>query len=98
MGRQLIKSDATSASAGKTAAVYAEFVKAGISAEATQKVLKQYKHYLNWDVETKLRPALQSWLQELGTEQLSMQLQKQPRWLMCKPEGCNDVYLWLISR
>ena len=37
---KLITSDAKSASAGKAAAVQAEFAKAGISAEVTQKVLK----------------------------------------------------------
>jgi len=63
VGRQLITSDAKSASDGKADAVQAEFAKAGISAEITQMTLKQYKPYLNWDIETKLRPALQSWLQ-----------------------------------
>ena len=98
VGRQLIKTDAKSASAGKAAAVQAEFAKAGISAEVTQKILKQYKPYLNWDVKTKLRPALQSWLQELGTEQLSQQLQKVQRLLVCKPQECSEVHLWLSSQ
>ncbi len=98
MQRQLITSDAESASASKADAVQADFVKAGISAEITQKVLKQYKHYLNWDVETKLRPALQSWQQELGTEQLSQQLQKVPRLLVCTPKEGNEVYSWLVSK
>ena len=98
VGRQLISSNAKSASAGKAAAVQAEFVKAGISAELTQKILKQYKPYLNWDVKTKLRPALQSWLQELGTEQLSQQLQKVRCLLACKPDECNEVYSWLVSK
>ncbi|DBA78639.1 TPA: hypothetical protein ACH3X1_008558 [Trebouxia sp. C0004] len=54
------------ASAGKATAVWAGFAKAGISAERTQKMLlKQYKPCLNWGVEGKLRPALQSCLQEL---------------------------------
>ncbi|KAA6421131.1 MAG: hypothetical protein FRX49_08830 [Trebouxia sp. A1-2] len=76
----------------------AEFAKAGISAEATQAILDQYKTYLNWDIETKLRPALQSWLQELGAEQLSQQLRKVRRLLACKPQECNEVYLWLSSK
>ncbi len=95
---QLITSDAKSASAGKAAAVQAEFAKTGISAEVTLRVLQQYKPYLNWDIETKLRPALQSWLQELGSEQLSQQLQKLPRLLWCKPEERNEVYSWLVSK
>ena len=95
---KLITSDAKSASAGKAAAVQAEFAKAGISAEVTQKVLKQYKPYLSWDVETKLRPALQSWLQELGIEQLSQQLQKVQRLLVCTPQERTEVYSWLVSK
>ena len=98
MGRQLITSDTKSASAGKAAAVQAEFAKAGISAEATQNILKQYNTYLNWDVETKLRPALKSWLQELGTEQLSQQLQRLPRLLMCTPQDRTEVHSWLLSK
>ncbi|KAA6418822.1 MAG: tRNA methyltransferase [Trebouxia sp. A1-2] len=96
--RKLLTSATKSARAGKADAVQAEFAKAGISAEVTLKVLKQYKSYLTWDVETKLRPALQSWLQELGTEQLSQQLQKVQRLLICKPEECSEVYSWLMSK
>ncbi len=87
-----------SASAGKAAAVQAEFAKAGISAQATQKILKRYKTYLNWDIETKLRPAVQSWLQQLGTDQLSQQLHKLPRLLLCMPEEHNKVHSWLGSK
>ena len=87
-----------SASAGGPDAVWVEFAKAGISAEVTQKVLKQYKTYLSWDVETKLRPALQSWLQELSLEQLSQQLQKVPCLLLCTPEEHTEVYSWLVSK
>ncbi len=98
MRRRLRTSAAKSASAGKADAVQAEFAKAGISAEVTQKVLKQYKPYLNWDVETKLRPALQSWLHELGSKQLSQRLQKVTHLLVCTPEESNEVYLWLVSK
>ncbi len=96
--RKLITSATKSASAGRADAVQAEFAKAGISAEVTQKVLKQYKPYLTWDVETKLRPAVQLWLQELGTEQLSQQLQKVQRLLVCTPEERTEVYSWLVSK
>ena len=96
--RQLVTVRTKSASAGKVDAVQAEFAKAGISAEVAQNILKKYKAFLNWDVETKLRPALQSWLQELGTEQLSQQLQKLPRLLMCMPEEHNKVCSWLVSK
>ncbi len=47
-----------------------EFAKAGVSAADSKKVLKQCKEYLQWDCESKLQPALQSWLQELGSEKL----------------------------
>ena len=96
--RKLITSATKSAPAGTADAVQAEFVKAGISAEVAQKVVKQYKTYLNWDVDTKLRPALQSWLQELGTEQLSQQLQRLPSLLLCTPEERIGVYSWLVSK
>ena len=95
--RQLITSDAKSASAVQIDAVQAEFAKTGIPAEVSQKLVKQYKPYLNWDIETKLRPALQSWLQELGTEQLSQQLQKSRHLLLRKPDNCIRVSLWLSS-
>ncbi len=57
--------------------------------------LKRYKPYLNWDIETKLRPALHSWLQELGAEQLSQQLHRSRTLLLRKPDECSRVYLWL---
>ena len=98
MRRKLITSAAKSASAGTADAVQAEFAKAGISAVVTQKVLKRYKPYLTWDVDTRLRPALQSWLQELGTEQLSQQLQTVQRLLVCTPKEHTEVYSWLLSK
>ncbi len=96
--RQLITLAAKSISAGHANTVQAEFAKAGIPAEVTQKILQQYKSYLNWNIETKLRPALQLWLQELGTEQLSQQLQKSRHLLLRKPDECSRVYLWLSSK
>ncbi len=53
---------------------------------------------LGTDVETKLRPALQSWLRELGTEQLSQQLQKVQCLLVCTPEERKEVHSWLLSK
>ena len=98
MRRKLTASVTKSASARTADAVQAEFAKAGISAEVTRKVLKRYKPYLNWDVETKLRPALQLWLQELGSKQLSEQLQKTERLLCCTPKERSEVYSWLVSK
>ncbi len=48
----------------------AEFAKAGLSAAASNRVLKQCKVYLQWDCESNLQPALQLWLQEFGSEKL----------------------------
>ena len=94
MRHALLTPAANPASAGKADACRAEFAKVGISAEVTQKVLKQYKPYLSWDVETKLRPALQSWLQELG----AVQLQTVQRLLICTPKEHTEVYSWLVSK
>ena len=80
-----------------TDAVRAEFVKAGLPDEVIAKALKSYKHYLHWDPDTKLRPALQLWLKHLGNQQLSERLDKYPRLLLRTPEECSDVYLWLVS-
>ena len=85
------------ASANTVDAVHVEFGKAGLSVEATSKVLKQYKPYINWDVESRLRPMIQLWLQELGSEQLPVCLQQQPRLLLHKPSEYDEVYQWLSS-
>ena len=77
-------------------ALRAEFSKAGIPDEVTAKVLK-YKPYLHWDPDTQLRPALQLWLQHLGSQQLSERLGRHPKLLLRTPEECNDIYLWLAS-
>ena len=85
------------ASANKVDAVQVEFGKAALSVEATSKVLKQYKPYINWDMESRLRPMIQLWLQELGSEQLPVRLQQQPRLLLHKPSEYDEVYQWLSS-
>ncbi|KAL3162619.1 hypothetical protein ABBQ38_008666 [Trebouxia sp. C0009 RCD-2024] len=78
-------------------AARAEFCRAGIPDEVTTKILKQYHHYQRWDIDTKLRPALELWVEQLGSQQLSARLQKAPRLLCHTPEECSDVYLWLAS-
>ena len=80
-----------------TEAVRAQFCEAGIADEVTTKVLRRYKPYLRWKPDTKLRPALQLWLKELGSQRLSQRLEKAPALLCRTPEECNDVYLWLGS-
>ena len=47
-------------------AVQAEFGNAGLSVEAINKVLKQYKPYVNRGMSLSLNPMIQLWLQELG--------------------------------
>ena len=78
-------------------AVRAEFAAAGIPDAVTSKVLQQYSHYLGWDADSKLRPALQLWIKQLGSQQLSERLDKYPQLLIRTPEECNHVYLWLAS-
>ncbi|KAL3162621.1 hypothetical protein ABBQ38_008668 [Trebouxia sp. C0009 RCD-2024] len=79
-----------------TGAATAEFPRAGIPEEVTSEVLK-YQPYLRWDVQSKLRPALALWVKQLGSQQLSARLLKQPKMLVRTPEECNGVYLWLAS-
>ena len=88
---------AVSKPAANTDAVRAEFSRVGIPGEVTTKVLKQYNCYLRWDPETKLRPALQLWVERLGSQQLSARLDRFSGLLRCTPEECNGVYLWLAS-
>ena len=78
-------------------AVRAEFSEAGVPGEVIMKVLKQCPSYLRQPIDTKLRPALQLWLKQLGSQQLSECLDKYPRLLRRTPEECNDVYMWLAG-
>ena len=90
--------DTKSASAGKADAVQAEFAKVGISTGVIQRILKQHKPYVSWDIESKLRPTLHLWLQLLGTEQLFQQLQKARRLLVWKPcVQARRSVMWCIS-
>ena len=69
-----------------TAAVTAEFSEAGIPDDAIKKVLKRYRTYLRWPIDSKLRPALQLWLTHLGSQQLSTQLEKCSPLLLRTPD------------
>ena len=88
---------AMSKPAANTEAVRAEFLQAGIPDEVVTKVLQQYPPYLRWPINTKLRPALTVWFQQLGSQQLSERLDKYPQLLHRTPEECNDVFVWLVS-
>ena len=89
---------ATIKPAASTDAVRAEFIEAGIPDEIITETLKQYEVYLRWDLDTKLRPALQLWIEHLGSQQLSERLDKYPRLLLHLPEESIDVYLWLADK
>ncbi len=78
--------------------VQAEFAKAGLSAAASDRVLKQCKVYLQWDCESKLQPALQLWLQGFGSEKLHEVLQYAPYLLERNPADCEEVFMWLLLR
>ena len=84
-------------SAANADAARPEFSRAGIPDEVTTKVLKQCQPYLRWDIDSKLRPALQVWVQQLGSQQLSARLAKHARLLFRTPKECSDVYMWLAS-
>ncbi|KAL3162569.1 hypothetical protein ABBQ38_008622 [Trebouxia sp. C0009 RCD-2024] len=88
---------AESKPAANAEAARAEFCRAGIPDEVTTKVLKQYQCYHGWDVDTKLRPALKLWVEQVGSQQLSARLQKYPQLLLRTPEECSGVYQWLAS-
>ncbi|KAL3135101.1 hypothetical protein ABBQ32_008045 [Trebouxia sp. C0010 RCD-2024] len=79
--------------AATTGAAKAEFSKAGIPDEVTTKVLRQYHYYQRWDIDTKLRPALELWVKQLGSQRLSERLLKHPRLLVRTPAECSVVYL-----
>ena len=74
---------AAAACARQVDAVQAEFGKAGLSVEAINKALKQYKPYVNRGMESQLSPRIQVWPQKLGSEQLPVRLQQQPSCRTC---------------
>lgn len=67
-----------------------------MSAADSKKVLKQCKEYLQWDCESRLQPALQSWLQELGSKKLHEVLQYAPHLLERNPADCGEAFMWLL--
>ncbi|KAL3135117.1 hypothetical protein ABBQ32_008058 [Trebouxia sp. C0010 RCD-2024] len=88
---------ATSNPVANSEAAAAAFREAGIPDEVTTKVLKQYPYYQRWDIDTKLRPALKLWVNQLGSQQLSARFERIPRLLLRTPEESSDIYLWLAS-
>ncbi|KAL3162626.1 hypothetical protein ABBQ38_15490 [Trebouxia sp. C0009 RCD-2024] len=88
---------ATSKSVANSEAAAAAFREAGIPDEVTTKVLQQYQPYQRWDIDSKLRPALKLWVNQLGSQQLSARLKQMPRLLVRTPQESSNVYLWLAS-
>ena len=78
-------------------AARAEFQKAGISEEAAEHALKQYRTYSNWDLASELRPAIQTWVNAIGDPELSNRLMRAPRLMVTAHACCNDVFVWLTS-
>ena len=95
--RQAVPPAVAPPSAACEEAIRAEFAKASISDADTIKVLQRYKPYYNWDIEARLRPALQLWTQAIGSKQLSERLSRSPHMLVHTPDKCGLVYTWLAS-
>ena len=90
--------DASKAASGNASSVKAAFTEAGLSNNAIGHILKQYPHYLGWDVQQKLLPAVQSWQQELGDRFIS-EFERIPYLLLQRPdeEHVKDQYLTSIG-
>ena len=90
--------DARKAASGNASSVKAAFAEAGLSQDAIDHILAQYPHYLGWDVEQKLLPAMQHWQQELD-DQFVSEFARFPFLLHTKPEEeqIKDQYLASIG-
>ena len=84
-------------SPGNEAAVRARFAQAGLSNSSINAVLRAYPHYLNWDPDTKLGPAVASWQQELGRKQFASDISQAPRLLLYSVQRHYDIIEWLSS-
>ena len=77
--------DASTAASGTAVSVKAAFTEAGLSQDAIDYVLTQYPHYLRWDVEQKLLPAMQEKQQELGAR-FPAEVRRIPKMLLASRE------------
>ena len=77
--------DASKAASGNAPRVKAAFAKTGLSQDAIGHILTQYPHYLRWDVEQKLLPAMQCWQKELD-DQFVSEFERIPTLLHRPPE------------
>ena len=89
---------ANKAASVKSARVKAALAEAGLSKIAIDHMLGQYPHYLSWNVEKKLLPAMQSWQQKLGASFLS-EFDRILTLLLTEPEeeDLKDAHLMSIG-
>ena len=84
-------------SAAKTAAVRAELRQAGLADQAINYLFERYPAYSGWDVEKKMRPAIQTWQNELGAKGFSAKCAYWPFLLRHMPEAIQQLRQWLAS-
>lgn len=73
------------------------FAKAGISEQSIQSIMSRYPPYSNWDVETRLQPAIDRWLQKLGKANFHTAIQQAPRLLTQTSDECDSVHAVLLA-
>ena len=84
-------------SAVKTAASRAELRQAGLADQAINYLFERYPPYSGWDVEKKMRPAIQAWQNELGTKAFPAKFAYWPFLLRHTPEAIQQLRQWLAS-
>ena len=78
-------------------AVRLAFAKAGVSEQSIQSIMSRYLPYSNWDVETRLQPAIDRWQQIMGKANFLEAIQKAPRLLMQTSEEWDSVHAVLLA-
>ena len=92
-----LSSPTIASSAARTAAVRAELRQAGLGDQAITRLFKLYPPYSRWDVQKKLRPAVQAWQAELGAKGFPAKLAYWPFLLRHTPEAIQQLREWLAS-
>ncbi len=90
------QASASDAPESNAAQVKAALAQAGLSEDAITHVVTQYPFYLNWDVLSKMIPAIQMWQQELGPDFVS-ELRRVPHLLRRSSETQATKRDWLAS-
>ena len=73
------------------------FAEAYVSEKAAASALKKCRTYSNWDLDSELRPAVQMWVDAIGSHELSLRLMRSPHILLTTPASYNDVFSYLSS-